>query len=108
MRVATKTIEDFIENLGTSDVFDSAVYVDVLRNTVNDGATYHVTLQAAAVMRTKGDEEFLLQLGCNCGIDDETKFGHPDGSKHASEIKHKLKEYCETRGLELRPGILSE
>jgi len=115
MRVACNTIEEFLENLKSvepSSVYGKVVYVSVNRRPLdatdkNKATRLQVSLQASVVIDLD-DGQYLLEAGEDCGKDYRDGGGDNAGSDLAAELKDQIKNYCESTGLVVRPGVVSE
>jgi hypothetical protein len=113
MRVVCHTVEEFLENLRD----EPSVFRDVVRcsrvfrpvdtESLREALKVEVVFQASAVVDLGDDGQYLLEVGVNCGFD--YKDGpEPElkGSGNAAAMRKKIIDYCESRGLKVRPGVI--
>ena len=108
MRIVTSTVDDFIVNLLSSEVYRKVVHVDVTKTPINDAETsFSVTWQAAALLDF-GDGQQLLVCGADCGIDRLSDGGEFDGSKAAEAMTKRVHdEWLKLQqGRGILPGML--
>ena len=113
MRVICNTLDDFIENLGgyeKDDILQGCVYVDTTKNPVDGNkrtaVKFSVVFQASAVIALPDGGEFLLQMGVDCGTDYHDGTQAMDGTEEADNLRFRLKDFCSSRGVLVRPGII--
>jgi len=122
--VICQTVEEFVENLNAEqDILQKTVYVSKTRTPVDgdkrSAAKFRVTFQASAIvnivttpqclkeaLEVEDGGQYLLEVGCDCGVDYEDASQDFEGSEEADRLKAKMVAYCEGRGLSVRPGII--
>ncbi len=112
MKITTSIIPDFISNLKSAGVFNNVVYYETSKHQLNgktkrDATCFDVVFQASAILEFK-DGQALLVCGVDCGVDRHTSDGALDGSAESHRLLTVLKEYCDSRGLVLMPGMLDQ
>ncbi len=123
MIVRCARLEDFIENLRHSDVADDIVYLDwaeePLNGTKQDAVSFAVKLKASFIQCGK-DADCLVIYEQECGIDRRIgvvsgigEFNNGcrssvtiEGTDRRKQIYNELVEFCQSRGLNVRPGVL--
>ncbi len=108
MRIQTYSLNDFLANLEQSGVVGKTVWVDRTENPVDGdrrtAVKFSVVFQATAVCQF-AEGEFLLDLGVDCGFDYRDSSQDDSASQEAGRLRTELVEFCEERGLTVRPGI---
>ena len=113
MRVTCRNVEEFLADLvlgGDEKILQNAVRVTTFRNPIDgtkrDAVKFSVVLQASAVVLLPNEGEYLLEVGEDCGVDFVDATQDFEGSDHAAELKDRIKGFCRTHGLEVRPGLI--
>jgi len=114
MRVTCNSLAEFLTNLRDDSliVLFGVVYFSTDRRAMDEGnprdsVRYEVSAQASAVIRSNdGEAEYLLECGEPCGMDWCDTSNSRDGSKYADQLGKKLKDFCDDRGLKVRPGVV--
>jgi len=110
MRVTCKTLTDFLTNIveaGSEKLYGGTVWTDVTKREENEGID-EIVFQADAVVREEDGSEYFLQYGQSCGRDYYDGDPGREGSRKAEELEKQLREFCKSRDLKVRPGVLSE
>jgi hypothetical protein len=109
MLVSCLTLGEFLANLRdepSSGVLRQTVYLSVVTMPVND-AIQDVLFQVSTVVCLGDDGQYLLRCGEVCGRE---CLGDPIESRRgtltAERLKATLHEFCDDRGLKVRPGLL--
>ena len=105
MRIECKTMRAFLDNLVGQNIFQKCVWFDLIRQSVNEAKT-SVGLQASAILEYEEGGEALVQYGEDCGFDYNDGEAEKDGSKKAEENMRMLRDFCEHRQYDLRPGMI--
>jgi len=109
MRVVCDCIKDFIENLESEkneDVVQKTVRVNTTFNERGD-VTVGVVIQASTIVNIGDEGQYLLEVGEDCGIDYNDATQEKKGSERALFLKKMIVNYCEGRGLIVKPGMIS-
>jgi hypothetical protein len=110
MLIQTHSLEDFIENLDSAEVYLRQVFVDVTRVAATADrhcSSWEIHFQASVVLIFDGSSDAGLQCGINCGVDRTSKPVSMEGSIEANRLRDLLSEHCSLKGLTVKPGILS-
>jgi len=105
-------MDEFIENLGAEpSVFQnvvrcSRIYRPVDAESLRDALKAEVVYQASAVIDLGDDGQYLLEVGINCGMDYHDGEKDLGGTEAAGKLSEALLDYCESRGLAVRPGVI--
>ena len=120
MQIKCSRMTDFMANLEDRPVRHETIYVDRTRTQESD-VEYMVTIHASAVvlvdfagddatkLHDAGDvigEEVFVLAGEECGMDIEAGNGGNEGTKKGDKLIEELEKYAESRGLQVKPGIL--
>ena len=111
MRIKVNNISHFIRHLETANVHRRTVYYEeVFENlngkTMKDATSFHVQLQASAILEFDDNSAALLDCEVDCGIDRTTVDGSLEGSAALEKEKGLLTGYCEQKQLRLLPGTI--
>jgi hypothetical protein len=115
MRVTCNSINAFLDNLKPikhDNIFGSVVYVDTDMKPVDNqdkrkAIKFLVVIIASAVVDLPTGQ-YLLVAGEECGFDLIAEGGYQDGSDKALELKRMIGSFCDTIGVSVQSGIVSE
>lgn len=112
MRVSCFTLEDFLENLETTQaVFDDTVRFSIIRRPVDkegrNALKFLVVAQASVVVQCE-TAEYILELGLDCGFDYNDSDPETPGSDRAKEIRSAIEFKLKSMGKTwvLKPGVI--
>jgi hypothetical protein len=103
-------LEYQIRDSGTDCIVQKCVRVSVGSRPAGEDDTnpvrFVVGLQASAVVSMKEGGEYLLQMGVECGMDYRDASNELDGTKEATKQRKLLEDFCKSKGLMVRPGVV--
>lgn len=111
MHVTCQTIDDFLANLeAEGTTFRGIVYTSRTREPLGENkrnaVRFMVSFFVSTVVDMGEDGQYLLDTAEECGIDYEDASQEKVGSLKAESLRSKVRCWCESHGLNLRPGVV--
>lgn len=114
MRVVCSDLDAFLLNLQhepPSNIFQHAVHVSTTSRPLDSSdkrkaVKFAITFQASAIINLDDGGQYMIDYGEDCGVDYRDDSQELVGSDYAAKLRAKLVEFCDDRGLSIRPGIV--
>jgi hypothetical protein len=113
MKVTCDSLETFFENIEAEPsecVYNNVIYINRIETLLGDNkensARYLVVLRVSTIMDLPDGGQYLLITEDECGIDYHDSTQEKEGTKVANVKEEKLKSFCESRNLKIRPGVV--
>lgn len=98
-----------MQNLEGVSIFQDVIRVNIASRSAEektvDPIKSIVVFQASAVVQV-GESEFLLEMGCVCGLDYHDATQEYPGSDQAHLLKEQLTTYAHAHGWRILPGVI--
>ena len=111
MRVVCQSVEEFVADLSAAgDLFQNVVRFSVLRHPVGgnrrEAVRFDVVVQASAVVNVNAEEQYLLEVGEDCGTDYLDSSQELKGSERAEVLRREITAFCGLHGWTVRSGMI--
>lgn len=110
MKISCYSLEEFLANLEDSAAFLGIVFVNRTLSPVEgqgrNATSFEANFQATTLIRFPDGSEALLECGEICGMDRKTADGGNEGSERIAVLYDRLKKFCDSNSITIKPGLL--
>lgn len=110
MKIVCYSLEEFLINLEDCDAFLGIVFVNRILSPVEgqgrEATSLEANFQATTLIRFSDKSEALLECGEMCGMDRHTADGELEGTERMAVLYDRLKKFCDSKGITIKPGLL--
>ena len=110
MIIKCQALADFIENLKAAPPYNDTVFIDRTSTPRTVGTkeptSFDWWFQASAVVTFEAGGQALLLCGVACGVDRISQPATREGSEKAESLVSELRQYCESAGIRVLPGMI--